>query len=135
MYVLDGGAMRALLEVARDTIGHRGVPGRPDEPAVLPRAGARGARRVMDLLERRGGPGSAAAARPGHVVTRIGRELGRPELDKTSLAVSRYLVDGQDAGALAVLGPVRMDYPRVTSVLQYVAAQVGQQLTVLMKDE
>ena len=65
----------------------------------------------MDLLERREDLVLLLRQRPGHVVTRIGRELGRPELDKTSLAVSRYLVDGQDAGALAVLGPVRMDYP------------------------
>ena len=35
----------------------------------------------------------------------------------------------------AVLGPVRMDYPRVASVLQYMAGQVGQHLTVLMRDE
>ena len=52
-----------------------------------------------------------------------------------SLAVSRYLVDGQDAGALAVLGPVRMDYPRITAVLQYVSDQVSRHLTVLSREE
>ena len=73
--------------------------------------------------------------KPGQVSFLIGREMGRPELDKSALGVARYQVDGHDAGALAVLGPVRMDYPRVASVLQYMAGQVGQHLTVLMRDE
>ena len=135
MYVLMGAPMRALLEVARDTMGTEVFLGGQMNLLFYPELEHGGARRVMDLLERREDLVLLLRQRPGHVVTRIGRELGRPELDKTSLAVSRYLVDGQDAGALAVLGPVRMDYPRVTAVLQYVAAQVGQQLTVLMKDE
>ena len=89
----------------------------------------------MDFLERREDVAAMLRQKPGQVTVLIGRELGRAELDKTSLEVSRYQVNGQDAGALAVLGPVRMDYPRVTAVLRYVSDQVGQMLTVLMRDE
>ena len=57
------------------------------------------------------------------------------DLDKVSLAVSRYQANGRDAGALAVLGPVRMDYPRVDALLGYVTSQVSQAFAVLMRDE
>ena len=135
MYVLVGAPLRALLEVAKDTMGTEVLLSGQMNLLFYPELEHGGARRVMDFLERREDVAAILRQRPGQVTILIGRELGRPELDKTSLAVSRYQVNGQDAGALAVLGPVRMDYPRVTAVLQYVSAQVSQMLTVLMRDE
>ena len=35
----------------------------------------------------------------------------------------------------SVLGPVRMDYPRVAALLGYVTSQVSQAFAVLMRDE
>lgn len=135
MYVLVGAPLRALLEVAKDTMGTEVLLSGQMNLLFYPELEHGGARRVMDFLERREDVAAILRQRPGQVTILIGRELGRPELDKTSLAVSRYQVNGQDAGALAVLGPVRMDYPRVTAVLQYVSAQASQMLTVLMRDE
>ena len=135
MYVLVGAPLRALLEVAKDTMGTEVLLSGQMNLLFYPELEHGGARRVMDFLERREDVAAILRQRPGQVTILIGRELGRPELDKTSLAVSRYQVNGQDAGALAVLGPVRMDYSRVTAVLQYVSAQVSQMLTVLMRDE
>ena len=92
-------------------------------------------RQILDVLEEREHLAELLRQRPGQVEILIGRELGRPELANTSLAVSRYLVEGHDAGALAVLGPVRMDYPQVAAVLQYVSGQVGKTLTTLLRDQ
>ena len=94
-----------------------------------------GARRVMDFLERREDVANLLRQKPGQVSFLIGREMGRPELDKSALGVARYQGDGHDAGALAGLGPVRGGYPRGAPALQYMAGQVGQHLTVLMRDE
>ena len=135
MYVLVGAPLRALLEVARDTMETEILFSGQMNLLFYPELEHGGARRVMNFLERREDVAVLLRQRPGQVSVLIGREMGRPELDKTSLAVSRYLVDGQDAGALAVLGPVRMDYPRVVAILQYVSQELGQQLTVLMRDE
>ena len=135
MYVLMGAPMGALLEVARETCATETFVSGQMNLLFYPELEHGGARRVMDLLERRDETAPLLRQKPGRPVVLIGREMGKPPLDKTALAVCRYLVDGQDAGALAVLGPVRMDYPRVTAILQYVAQQVGGQLTVLRKDE
>ena len=135
MYVLMGAPLRALLEVARDTMGTEVLLAGQMNLLFYPELEHGGARRVMDFLERREDVANLLRQKPGQVSFLIGREMGRPELDKSALGVARYQVDGHDAGALAVLGPVRMDYPRVASVLQYMAGQVGQHLTVLMRDE
>lgn len=135
LYALMGAPMGALLEVAQDTMRTQVFLSGQMNLLFYPELEQTGVRPILDLLERREELAPLLRQRPGHVAIRIGRELGRPQLDRTSLAVDRYQVDGQDAGALAVLGPVRMDYPRVTAILQYAAAQVGRHLTVLMKDE
>ena len=135
MYVLMGAPLRALLEVARDTMGTEVLLAGQMNLLFYPELEHGGARRVMDFLERREDVANLLRQKPGQVSFLIGREMGRPELDRSALGVARYQVDGHDAGALAVLGPVRMDYPRVASVLQYMAGQVGQHLTVLMRDE
>ena len=135
MYVLMGAPMRALLDVARDTVGTHLLMGGQMNLLFYPELEQTDVRHILDLLEQRDNLAELLRQRPGQVAILIGRELGRPELVKTSLAVSRYLVEGQDAGALAVLGPVRMDYPRVTAILQYVSAQVGRTLTTLLRDQ
>ena len=127
--------LRALLEVARDTMGTEVLLAGQMNLLFYPELEHGGARRVMDFLERREDVANLLRQKPGQVSFLIGREMGRPELDRSALGVARYQVDGHDAGALALLGPVRMDYPRVASVLQYMAGQVGQHLTVLMRDE
>ena len=135
MYVLVGAPLRALLEVARDTMGTEILLSGQMNLLFYPELGQVGARRVMDFLERREDVANLLRQKPGQVTFLIGREMNRPELDRTAVGVSRYQVEGQDAGALAVLGPVRVDYPRVAAILSYVTAQVSQQLTVLMGEE
>ena len=135
MYVLVGAPLRALLEVARDTMGTEILLSGQMNLLFYPELGQVGARRVMDFLERREDVANLLRQKPGQVTFLIGREMNRPELDRTAVGVSRYQVEGQDAGALAMLGPVRMDYPRVAAILSYVTAQVSQQLTVLMGEE
>ena len=135
MYVLVGAPLRALLEVARDTMGTEILLSGQMNLLFYPELDHGGARRVMDFLERREDVANLLRQKPGQVTFLIGREMNRPELDRTAVGVSRYQVEGQDAGALAVLGPVRVDYPRVAAILSYVTAQVSQQLTVLMGEE
>ncbi len=135
MYVLMGAPMRALLDAARDTVGTHLLMGGQMNLLFYPELEQTDVRQILDVLEEREHLAELLRQRPGQVEILIGRELGRPELANTSLAVSRYLVEGQDAGALAVLGPVRMDYPQVAAVLQYVSGQVGKTLTTLLRDQ
>jgi heat-inducible transcriptional repressor len=52
----------------------------------------------------------------------IGRENQEDALRDCSLLVTRYGVPGALSGALAVLGPTRMRYPRTISTVRYVGA-------------
>jgi len=51
----------------------------------------------------------------------IGNELACDDIDSCSLIVSHYRVHNRPSGSLAVLGPIRMQYPRVISALEYIS--------------
>ena len=135
MYVLVGSPLRALLETAQDTRETQVYLSGQMNLLFYPELEQVGARRIMEFLERKEDPVGLLGQKPGRVTVLIGRESGRAELGSCSLVVARYGVGGQDAGALAVIGPVRMDYPKLTALCQYLAKRVGDLLTVLQREE
>jgi len=54
------------------------------------------------------------------VVIRIGSENKLEGLNDCSIVTATYSVNGVELGSIGVLGPTRMDYPRVISALEYV---------------
>ena len=54
----------------------------------------------------------------------IGSELHDPALNGLSIAVTHYTASPQCSGAIALIGPVRMNYPKIISTLEYVAKAV-----------
>jgi len=55
----------------------------------------------------------------------IGEESNWTELMSSSLIISKYKIAGHIAGALALLGPLRMDYASLIGMLEYVSEIVG----------
>ncbi|MCK9193567.1 MAG: heat-inducible transcriptional repressor HrcA [Nevskia sp.] len=55
----------------------------------------------------------------------IGRESGYTVLDEYSLVTSPYMVNGQIAGALGVIGPTRMAYRRIVPLVTEAARVLG----------
>ncbi|WP_369298058.1 heat-inducible transcriptional repressor HrcA [uncultured Neglectibacter sp.] len=132
MYALVGSALQALLETAQDTVQTETLISGQMNLLFYPELEHR---RMMDLLERKEDVVSLLRRKPGKISVLIGSEIDRPELQSASLLVSRYAVDGQDMGALALLGPTRMDYAGAIAVLQYLTIEVSRMLTVLMREE
>ncbi len=132
MYVLAGSALRALLDAARATMKTDVLLSGQTNLLFYPELDHR---RVIDLLDRKEELVELLSQKPGRVSAVIGRESGRTEMKAVSLLVSRYAVGGQDAGALAVLGPTRMDYARMTAVLEYLTEQVGKMITLFLREE
>lgn len=132
---LVGPALQALLGAARDTMETGVVLAGQMNLLFYPELEHR---RVMDLLER---PEQLTAlldqraARGGKIGVLIGREAGYSALREASILIARYAIDGRDAGALALLGPTRMDYARLTAVLQYCSQSLGRMLTLLRREE
>jgi heat-inducible transcriptional repressor len=65
---------------------------------------------------------------PG-VTVRIGSENERAEMRECSLVLAPYLVEGQPAGTVGILGPTRMDYRKAQAVVHAVSQQLGRQLS------
>ncbi len=128
---LVGPAMEALLVTARDAsrpdVILSGLMNLLSYPELEHRS-------IMEFLNHKPQVLSLLNGRPDRVVTLIGGELGYGQLRDMSVLVSRYRISGEDAGALAVMGPTRMDYARTTALLEYVSGKVGQILTEFGRD-
>lgn len=59
----------------------------------------------------------------------IGRETGNEALADCSIVVAPYLVDGETAGSIGVLGPTRMHYDHALSAVAVVANRLGRTLS------
>lgn len=55
---------------------------------------------------------------PEGVTVSIGNELSRREMKECSIVTATYHYKGEPMGTIGVLGPTRMDYARVVSVLE-----------------
>jgi heat-inducible transcriptional repressor len=65
---------------------------------------------------------------PGLTV-RIGSENQQADLRECSLVLAPYLVEGEVAGTVGVLGPTRMDYRKAQAAVAAVSQQLGRQLS------
>ncbi|MGQ0825396.1 MAG: heat-inducible transcriptional repressor HrcA [Actinomycetota bacterium] len=65
---------------------------------------------------------------PGLTV-RIGAENTRADLLECSLVLAPYLVEGEPAGTVGVLGPTRMDYRQAQAAVAAISHQLGKQLS------
>jgi heat-inducible transcriptional repressor len=61
---------------------------------------------------------------------RIGPENNMPELNECSLVTAVYRIGKHSTGTLGVLGPTRMDYGRVVSVLEFMGKAISRMLSV-----
>ena len=59
----------------------------------------------------------------------IGDEIAIPELRNNSLVIAPYKASDKLIGLLGVLGPVRMDYSKIISALEFFTAQLSGVLT------
>ena len=65
---------------------------------------------------------------PGLTV-RIGSENTSLDLRECSVVLAPYLVEGEPAGTVGVLGPTRMDYRKAQAAVSAVSQQLGRQLS------
>jgi heat-inducible transcriptional repressor len=59
----------------------------------------------------------------------IGTETGIEPLNECSVVVAPYVVDGEAAGSIGVLGPTRMNYPQALAAVAIVSQRLGRRLS------
>lgn len=88
------------------------------------------AQRILTLLERQ----YAVVSLLRNIVDRgmqvaIGGETGLVPLSECSVVVSPYLVEGHEAGSIAVLGPTHLNYPQAMATVAVISRQLGRMLS------
>lgn len=54
------------------------------------------------------------------------------QLRQSSFMVTKYEIENQSAGAIGVLCPIRADYGKIVSIIEYVAKSVGENISKLV---
>lgn len=67
------------------------------------------------------------------ISTYIGTESNITDINSTAMVISRYAVQGTEAGALAVIGPIRMNYTSVIAYTDYISQMCGKLITELLE--
>jgi heat-inducible transcriptional repressor len=62
------------------------------------------------------------------VQVKIGTENNDQVFNDCSIVTATYHYDGKELGTIGVLGPTRMDYARVMSLLQHLSGQLSETL-------
>lgn len=90
---------------------------------------------ILDFL-RRGEPVSKllADAKDGVGVT-IGGENKFKQLENSSVITAHYTVDGDQSGAIGIIGPTRIDYASLIPSVRYLTDLVGGLLTQALKED
>ncbi|HHZ06755.1 MAG TPA: heat-inducible transcription repressor HrcA [Clostridiales bacterium] len=70
---------------------------------------------------------------PDKTTVLLGGESKISEIQNTSIAVSRYQIQGSPAGSIAVMGPTRMDYARILAHLEYISHLSGKLISELLE--
>ena len=55
----------------------------------------------------------------------IGEESEHEELKNFSIVTFNHLLEGKDIGTIGIIGPTRMDYSKVISVMKYISKKIN----------
>ena len=55
----------------------------------------------------------------------IGAETEKEELKNFSLITFNHLIEGKDIGTIGIIGPTRMDYSKVITVMKYISKKIN----------
>lgn len=135
MAMLMSSPLMALLETARETGKPETVSAGLMNLLMYEDYSQVSVRTILKTLGNSDDLDLLLTCRPGQVNTLVGTEIGRPEFRGSSIVMSRYMIDGVNAGAIAAVGPMRMNYPLVTECVRYVSERVGEVFTMLTRED
>ena len=90
-------------------------------------------RGIYRFLQDRTGQEDLLFSHDERIFTYIGTESGNPDINSTGIVVSRYNIQGVESGALAVIGPIRMNYKKVMAYTDYISQMCGKLITELLE--
>lgn len=80
---------------------------------------------ILDLLEETPTIMKMFASLPSGIQVRIGTENDHKAISDCSLITATYSIDGESIGTIGILGPTRMEYGKVISMLDLISKDMG----------
>ncbi len=136
MSMLMPGGFTAIEEAAKEAASTNVAIKGQSNLFIMPELKAENAKRIMELL----GHYSVQLARlisseTAKARVLLGSEINNPALMKLSIVASRYNASPECSGALALIGPIRMNYSKAISTIEYVTFAVGKMLNEMIDGE
>lgn len=91
-------------------------------------------RSLLTMIEQEDGIYDLIRKTPSGITVKIGRENNNSAMDNCSLITANYAIGDEKLGTIAILGPTRMEYSRVISLLQFISRDLSTVLTKLYQD-
>lgn len=91
-------------------------------------------RSLLMMIEQEDGIYDLIRKTPSGITVKIGRENNNSAMDNCSLITANYAIGDEKLGTIAILGPTRMEYSRVISLLQFISRDLSMVLTKLYQD-
>jgi len=80
---------------------------------------------ILDLLEETPTIMKMFSSLPSGIQVRIGTENDHKAISDCSLITATYSIDGESIGTIGILGPTRMEYGKVISMLDLISKDMG----------
>ncbi|MBS4176280.1 heat-inducible transcriptional repressor HrcA [Lederbergia citrea] len=88
-------------------------------------------RSLMDMIDHEQGIYELFKHTPSGIHVKIGKENKNTMMEDCSLITATYSIGEEDVGTIAILGPTRMEYSRVISLLDFISKDMSIALTRL----
>lgn len=92
------------------------------------------ARNVLSLLTKQDELFTMLANTQDDIEIIFGDQTNIPEMQSSSIVVSKYRLGSEDIGRIGVIGPVRMAYEQLVPTIEYFALKLGTVMTQAMRD-
>ncbi|RFU65766.1 heat-inducible transcriptional repressor HrcA [Peribacillus glennii] len=90
---------------------------------------------LLSMIEQEKGIYDLMKQNPAGIHVKIGRENNNSALEDCSLITATYSMGPEEVGTIAILGPTRMEYSRVISLLHFFTADLTTLLTKLYQKQ
>ena len=91
-------------------------------------------RSLLNMIEQEDGIYDLIQKNPIGINVKIGRENNNTAMENCSLITATYSIGVEKLGTIAILGPTRMEYSRVISLLQMISGDLTTVLTKLYQN-
>lgn len=133
MSILMTNVLLAVNDAARDASAASAAVRGQSNFFTMPELASGDGKRVMELLSHSRELERMLTGADSKASVLIGSEIKHPALSSLSVIASHYKSTPECSGVLALIGPVRMDYPKIISALEYTSDIVGNMLSELIE--